>query len=131
MSWRDAPLYIEAHDLARWLLERSDGQPAEAVVSRRLALTGCQLVEAVSLALTFPLQRAHWLQEADGAVVRIRVLLRLGRDLGGVSAGGVRFATGRLRTIGRMIGGWRKRVSRSSLPDAVSLQGAGHPAPGA
>lgn len=130
MSWRDAPLYVEAHDLARWLLERTGHWPAESPLRARLSQASCELLEAVSLALTFPLQRATHLQLADGAIVKLRVLLRLARDLGLVSAGGVRFAAGRLRVVGRMIGGWRKRVERSRLPAAEnsSSQGAGHPA---
>ncbi len=133
MSWRDAPLYIEAHDLARWVLERTGSWPATSPLQTRLSQAACDLLEAVSLALTFPLQRATFLRLADGAVVRIRVLLRLARDLGMVSTSGVRFAAGRLRIIGRMLGGWRKRVERSRLPPAedLSSQGAGHPVPGA
>ena len=133
MSWRDAPLYIEAHDLARWLLELAEGWPVEAPLRSRLAGAACELVEAIALALTFPLQRATCLQRADAAVVQIRVLLRLARDLALVSPGGVRFASERLRSIGRMVGGWRKRVERSSLPpaDELPFQGAGHPAAGA
>ena len=49
----------------------------------------------------------------DHAIVRLRVLLRLARDIGLVSAGGLRHASGRLRTIGRMVGGWRKRMKPS------------------
>ena len=61
------------------------------------------------------------------------VRAQLARDLALISPGGVRFASERLRSIGRMVGGWRKRVERSSLPpaDDDTLQGAGHPAAGA
>lgn len=112
MSWRDAPLYVEAHDLARWLLERAatweDGEPAH-----RVAGSACDLLEAVALALTFPARRAEHLEAADGAIVRLRCQLRLARELGLLSPGGQRFAAGRLLAIGRMVGGWRKRVDKT------------------
>jgi hypothetical protein len=133
VSWRDAPLYVEAHDLARWLLERTGTWPADTPMRSRLGEAACELLEGISLALTFPGQRAGHLQQTDAAIVRVRVLLRLARDLGLVSAGGVRFAGGRLRVIGRMVGGWSKRVQRSrqaSVEDHQN-QGAGHPASGA
>ncbi|MEM9291021.1 MAG: four helix bundle protein [Acidobacteriota bacterium] len=133
MSWRDAPLYIESYDLTRWLLERAESWPLEAPLRHRLVDAGCDLVEAVAVALTFPLERASSLQRADAAIVRIRVLLRLSRDLSMVSSRGVRFANDRLRAIGRMLGGWKKRVERSALPSvsSQSFEGAGHPASGA
>lgn len=136
MSWRDAPLYVEAHDLARWVLERTRAWPEPGPLGERSAAAACDLVVAVSLALTFPAGRAEHLRAADHAVVCLRVLLRLACDLGMVSPGGLRFATGRLRTIGRMIGGWRKRVEGDAHgPPGDGLldefQGVGHPATGA
>ncbi len=118
MSWRDAPLYVEAHDLARWLLERTNAWPADRDRSLCEPLTraSCDLVESVSLALTFPGGRAEHLRRADEAVVRVRVLLRLGRDVGLLSPGGVRHAAGHLRTIGRILGGWRKRHRERAPP---------------
>ena len=120
MSWRDAPLYVEAYDLARWLLKHTENWPAESTMRARLSHAGCELVEAVSLALTFPRQRSDHLLRADASIVRVRILLRLACDLELLSRRGVRFACGRLRLIGRMVGGWSKRVERSNLPRARS-----------
>ena len=116
MSWRDAPLYVESHDLARWLHERTREWPAARPLRRRLSGASCDLLEAVSLALTFPGERREYLKRADAAIVRVRVLLRLTRDLGQLSPGGVRYASGRLREIGRMVGGWIRRVERARGP---------------
>lgn len=111
MSWRDAPLYIEAHDVARWVSERALGFPAAAApVGGRLVQTAGDLLDAVALALTFPDTRGGHLRAADEAIACLRVQLRLARDLGLVSAGGVRHVAARLAVAGRMIGGWRKRV---------------------
>jgi hypothetical protein len=110
VSWRDAPLYVESHDLARWLLERSSTWSNGSVLGERVGRTACELVESVGLALTFPARRAEHLEAADGALVRLRCLLRLAQDSGQLSPGGLRYAAGRLQAAGRMVGGWRKRV---------------------
>jgi hypothetical protein len=114
VSWRDAPLYVESHDLARWVLERTGAwsERSTSCLAKKVEDAACDLVSEVALASTFPVDRAHHLQEADAAVVRLRIFLRLARDVGIQSPGGVRYAAGRLRAIGRMIGGWRKRVLR-------------------
>ena len=70
----------------------------------------CTLLEAASLALTFPRSRGQHLVTADQAVVRVRVLLRLAAAQGALTARQLRYASGNLADIGRMIGGWRKRL---------------------
>ena len=112
MSWRDAPLYVEAFDLTRWVTERAGSWEHEPLA--RLATgSACELVSSVSLALTFPATRARHLEGADEGIVRLRTLLRIARAQGLLSGGALRFAAGRLEAIGRMVGGWRKRLDRS------------------
>lgn len=67
------------------------------------------LLVGVSLALTFPENRADHQRAADEAIVRLRVRLRVARDLGLLSAGAHRHLAGLLISSGRMLGGWRKR----------------------
>ncbi len=132
MSWRDAPLYVEAHDLARWVVERSNGWASsdDRHLAPLVAAGACDLLTAVSLALTFPATRASHLEAADHGIVRLRVLLRVANGMGLLSAGGLRFASGRLLAIGRMVGGWRKRVGARSPPerDMKRASGGGLPA---
>lgn len=115
MSWRDAPLYVETHDLALWVLQRAQGWPDRegGALASLTVSAACELVSTVALALTFPASRQHHLEQSDHAIVRLRELLRLARDLGLLSPGGLRFAAGRLDTAGRMLGGWRKRTKAS------------------
>ncbi len=134
MSWRDAPLYVEAHDLARWIVERSNGWTSrgDRHLAPLVAAGACDLLTDVSLALTFPATRASHLEAADHGIVRLRVLLRLANGIGLLSAGGLRFAAGRLLAIGRMIGGWRKRVdSARSPPGQLMKQASGGGLPAA
>ena len=111
MSWREAPLYIEVHDLTRRVLEWTPtwsdrGDPGPVATTRDQALA---LVDAVSLALTFPDGRLARLAAADASIVRVRMRLRLAHDRraarGGRAVGG--------RGAARPAGGWRRARWRS------------------
>lgn len=123
---REAPLYLRCHDLCRQVLERFGpgwGAPSQAPLRDAICVAATQLLCSVSLALTFRPTRAADLLEADRALVRLRVQLRLARDLGALSPGGLRHLAGTMTEIGRMIGGWRKQVSRSrpsAPPDSAT-----------
>ena len=118
MTWREAPLYVAATDLASWILERQRTWDAN-ILGQRLASTACDLQEAIALALTFPAIRRSQLHLADQGVVRLREQLRLVTDMTLLSPRQRRFALGRLAEIGRMIGGWRRRLSSSSRSSGV------------
>ncbi len=87
MSWREAPLYVEAFDLACWILDRVAAWQAKG--ERRQALpvdtTACRLVSGVALALTFPMDRCQHLKQVDETIVVLRVHLRLAQHLGVIS----------------------------------------------
>ncbi len=107
-----SPLYVEARDLAAWVIARANTWPPERdrYVAPVVVTVASELVTDVALALTFPASRREHLEQADWMLVRLRELLRLARVLNLVSAGGLRFSTGRLQAIGRMIGGWKKSL---------------------
>ncbi len=111
MSWRDAPLYVEAFDLSGWVIERAQSWELEPL-ARRAIDEAVELVSSVSLALTFPAARERHLIEAEEGIVRLRTVLRIAEGVGVLSSRRVRFAAERLSAIGRMVGGWRKRVCR-------------------
>ena len=130
-----APIYIEAHDLARWLLERLEAWPEGHgdTLRRPLATAVCQLVTEIAVALTFPDRRAEHLRHADESVVRTRMLLRLAADLALLPPKGLRHAQGRLSEIGRMLGGWQRQLQQQLCrAEAASTnsgaQGTGSPA---
>jgi hypothetical protein len=131
MSWKHAPLYVLAHDLARWLEERAaqSGDPARERLLKVLSEDSRELLVAVSLALTFPADREAHLRAADERVVRLRVILRLAADGRALAPPQARFASAALDRIGRMIGGWRRtgrrrRAHRSSGAPIIDEQGA-------
>ena len=123
MSWRDAPLYVEAFDLAAWLLPRTERWPA--TLGDASAAAARDVVLAVARALAFPDRRRTHLQVADEALQDLRVLLRLARTLDHLTAAQHRFVAARIEASGRMLGGWRRRVARRA---GETLTGGGPPA---
>ena len=111
MSWRDAPLYVEAFDLAVRVSKLVDHATPGPWATATFGASA-DLLEGVSLALTFPSTRHADLERADRAIVCLRVLLRLGVERGALSTGLHRDLVGRSLACGRMIGGWRKRLDK-------------------
>ncbi len=111
MSPRNAPIYVRAHDLARWIhghtsLVRARSQPDLAA---ELDALSRRLVTETALALAFPVTRHEHQRRADEALVGLRVRLRLSRDLAATTAAQLRHASAELDAIGRMLGGWRRQ----------------------
>ena len=128
MSWRDAPLYVDAHDLARWLVAHTAAWDARDPLAARVDGLALELLEAVAQALSFPDGRADTLADADRCVASLRVLLRLARDLDRSTPAQLRHASERLRVIGRQLGGWRKRVTGPQPPTPALGQAPRRPA---
>jgi hypothetical protein len=129
MSCRQAPLYIEAWDLARSILDQIETSTApnrRSSLCERTLGAALDLLDNVSLALTFPAGRPGYLLAADESVVKLRLLLRLSLERAHLPRGAGRVALERLLQIGRMIGGWRKQVGTSGAesPSAMSARSA-------
>lgn len=117
MSKKDAPLYVRAHDLACDLHRRFVDGPQPAL-RHRLLVESQELLCQVSLALAFIEGRAERQAAADHAVTRLKVLVRVARDVELISEGAARHVGDELVEIGRMIGGWRRRQLRPDKPAA-------------
>lgn len=111
MSQEHAPLYVRAHDVAvvmhalggRWTTV------AERCLGRALLRETHSLLTGVALGLSFPRERAAHQRQADEAIERLRVLLRVAEAGGLVRPGAARHIQDELVDMGKMMGGWRKR----------------------
>ncbi len=123
MSWRHAPLYVRAHDLARWHLAhfRDAASYRELVAAASAAMV--ELLCSLALALTFPASRDRHREQADEALVRVRTLGSLACELSLMSPRQLRYMSGELVVLGRMLGGWR-RASRNTARRLTSNPGA-------
>jgi hypothetical protein len=116
----DLVLRTRAHDLLLWLLVATARWP------KRLRHGLTSRIEADGVALVAGLARAEALRgaarldalgDADGRLASLRALLRVGRDLGLLSAGAYEQVFDRLGEIGRLLGGWMRteRAAQGAL----------------
>ena len=110
---RPEPVIVtRSYDLARWLLERSARFPR----SHRFGLGEGIQREALSLlsslvTASFARDRTAALRAASLAHTRLRVLIRLARDVQCLSTKQYVFAIEPMEEIGRMLGGWTRSES--------------------
>ncbi len=108
---KEAPLYAEAHDLARWIVENV---PHDAPLPRRLHESSIDLLESVVLALKKHEREAR-IDEADSICVRLRACLRLACDTRTIDERRLLHLAERLDSIGRQIGGWKRRLAGDTV----------------
>jgi hypothetical protein len=113
-TWRRAPVYVETHDLCRWLLERQSH--GAGFLLPRLCDEALELLGTLAAALTFPAERSLTLHQADRRVVRLRVFTRLAAEAGALRPTGARYVASVLDRIGRMIGGWSRSLHHPQPP---------------
>lgn len=115
MSSTHAPIYVRAHDLARWVAERTRRFPKEQrfVLARRLQDAAFDLLEDATLALELNAGRPARLGRVDEALVRLRVFARLASDLELLTERQVEHLARETAEIGRMVGGWLRHERHS------------------
>ena len=105
---KEAPIFVDAYRVAL-ALERGLGQEAGplAAALRSAALT---LLQHITLALK-GFDTAERLFEADEALIRVRLLLRLRIDVEQAERGLLLEASEHLVRVGKQLGGWRRSLS--------------------
>ena len=96
-------------DTTKWLLERTARFPKRLrhSLTDRLENTALEILEGVTTA-AYTKDRAGILVEANEALNRLRVLVRLSQELRALSEGQYEEAARRIDEAGRMLGGWMK-----------------------
>jgi len=111
----DSPLFAKTHDLASWLISRTQQFPksqrfglAQRVRNAVLDFYG-YLLEARKVDLS---RRAETLLMADVELEKLRVYLRLCQENKLISFRQYEFSSEQVVEIGRMLGAWRQRTAR-------------------
>lgn len=129
-----APLVVLTGDIAADLMARLQSAPGP--LSRRLIDTALGAHEAAGLAMAFPSERGARLLEADLALHRLRLELRMAARTGLLADGAARHVYRQVLDAGRMLGGWRRARQRTKErgggpgPIASSAAVPGTPGPG-
>ena len=104
-------IFVRTFDLLEWLLPKSERFPRayRSTVTQRLMDAALDLQEALVVAEARPgRSRLSALREADSALGRLRVYLRLAHRWRWLSDGQYAHAGGMVGEIGRLLDGWLK-----------------------
>lgn len=109
---KQSPIFTRTYDLLRWLIPMTVKFPRQhrfvmAAKLQRVALEfQDQIIEAAYSAEPLPL-----LKRADVSLTRLRLYLRLSRDLELLSLGQYAHVIRMVSEIGRLLGGWQKSLT--------------------
>ena len=107
-------LFSHLYPLTAWILERvaSFPKPARFTIGERISLEALQLLEGIAEA-QYVSEKLRLLERADRHLIRLRILLRLARDVRCLSPRQHEHVTEKLAEAGRMLGGWIAYERRS------------------
>lgn len=107
----ESPLFSRTFDFLAWLLPRSQSFPRAHRFGITQRLQGAALdfqeriVEAEAVRGSARLER---LRQADAALGKVRLYLRLSREWGWLTSGQYEHAARMVAELGRLLGGWLK-----------------------
>lgn len=106
-----------------WLLQHTDRWPKSArfTLAQRVQNHALDIVEALVLARYDRAARPRLLKEANLRFERMRLLFRIARGQGIMSAPGFEGAMRRVDEAGRMVHGWRQSVAHGGRDSTESL----------
>jgi hypothetical protein len=112
---KESPIFAKTYDLLRWLIPATVKFPRQhrfvlAATIQRVAL---QFHERLIEAARAPDPRSK-LHEADTDLAKLRLYLRLCRDLGMLSPGQYEHVARMVDEVGRLLGGWLKAAPTAS-----------------
>ncbi len=111
MQAERTPIFVRTYDFVLWLLPHTARWPKHLRQSLTARLEGAVLDFQGVILRANRLRgeaRMRALDEADGLLDAVRVLVRLATDLGCLSARQYEFTAERTVEIGRLLGAWRK-----------------------
>jgi hypothetical protein len=120
---KESPIFSKTYDLLRWLIPATVKFPRQHrfVLAAALQETALRFQERLIEAARAPDPRPR-LHEADTDLTKLRLYLRLCRDLALLSPGQYGHVARMVDEVGRLLGGW--------LKGAESAKASQHPIPG-
>jgi hypothetical protein len=115
MGIPDTPLFVKTHDFLLWLIRHTQRFPKNLRHSytQKLENHGFEFQEAILMAnAARGTVRSRWLEQADGKLVCVRALLRIGFDLHLLAGTQLKYAAELVDELGRLLGAWRKGADR-------------------
>ena len=109
---KESPIFTRTYDLLRWLIPMTVKFPRQHrfVLATAVQKTALQFQERL-IEAGRATDRLPRLQQADTDLTKLRLYLRLCRDLELMSIGQYEHAARMVSEVGRLLGGWIKSVS--------------------
>lgn len=116
------PAVQKAYDICLWLTARVARFPRQHkfTLGDRLETTALDLILALVEA-SHASAKDRALYRADRLLDQLRVLLRLGRDMGLVTTRQQEFISAWTDELGRMLGGWFRSARTRAVPASATL----------
>ena len=110
-----SPLFAKTYDFLLWLLPLTLKFPKSQrfLLAERLSGMALDFYDLIIAAVQQPQGQAQKLDEADRLLTQIRLYVRLSHDLGCLSLGQFEHAARKMDELGRLIGGWKRKESRT------------------
>jgi len=108
-----SPLFARTFDFISWLLPRTASFPRSQrfVVTQRLQSAALDFQELIVDAETARgTVRRDFLRQADAALAKVRLYLRLCREWEWLTPGQYQHAAQMVAEVGRLLGGWIKTI---------------------
>ena len=114
MAHSEMTIFTRTFDLLSWLLPATNNFPRahRHTLTRRLLDAAFDLRERIEEANVRQTDRLDRLAEADVALGRVRVYVRIAAKLGWLTAGQYEHVSLMVAEIGRLLGGWQKATAR-------------------
>ncbi len=106
-----SPLFARTFDFLSWLLPRTESfpRPQRLVVTQRLQSAALDFQELiVDAEAARGTARRDFLRQADAALAKVRLYLRLCREWEWLTPGQYQHAAQMVAEMGRLLGGWIK-----------------------
>lgn len=110
-----SPLFVKTYEFLLWLIPLTLKFPKSQrfLLAERLSGMALDFYDLIIAAVQQPQVQAQKLDEADRLATQIRLYVRLSYDLGCLSLGQFEHAARKMDELGRLIGGWKRKDSRT------------------
>jgi len=103
----NSPIFTKCYAMVSWIVQRMASFPKDkrATLGERLGINSLKLLENITDAL-FTRSKLGLLNKADRRLGRVRILLRLARELKCLTPRQHEHVIKQVDEVGRMLGGW-------------------------
>jgi hypothetical protein len=116
-----SPIFVKTYDFLLWLIPLTLKFPKSQrfLLAERLSKMALDFYDLIVEAVLEPEQQTERLDAADKLLTKIRLYVRLSHDLRCISPGQLEHAARLMDEIGRLIGGWKRKLAEEKNSSGV------------